>query len=113
MFSSNDFKYNYKKTIWTSGNKARVDMNITGWGKINDLTYVITEHDTLKEYYEKETIVKEVNKSGLFLSGNFDSNKNYGAGLDWVIKNKVIIGTDIKYDRMIEQPLLAIKRKRG
>ncbi len=77
-------------------NNATADLKITTTGELLDVQGVIKYTQENKT----TTITETKSKSGLFLYGQINLNgfDNYGLGLDYTIKNKLIIGTSINYD---------------
>lgn len=108
-FNPKDYQWIYTKTDTTKNKKTIIKITATGWGNISKLDYIINTKDSLV-YITKRTettIIKNTNN--LYLSGGYNTNKNISAGLDWTIKNKVIIGGVIEYDKLTNKPIAGIK----
>lgn len=94
-FSETTIKANKYETKIESNN-ANADLQITTTGELLDVQGVIN--------YEKEIKTIETTKtrdaSGLFLYGqtNLNGFNNYGVGIDYQLKNKIIIGASVNYD---------------
>lgn len=83
-------------TTQLKSNNATANLEITTTGELLDVTGIINYTQENKT----TTITKTKAKSGLFAYGQINLNgfDNYGLGLDYVIKNKIIIGTSANYD---------------
>jgi hypothetical protein len=95
-FKLKDYQYEYNK------NDSITDLYIKGWGSLDSLKIINKHKDKIIEITNTETIYKSSN--GLFISGeyNIPFNKNnvlntpiYKTNLDYIIRNKVIIGGSI------------------
>lgn len=93
-----DFKpsdYSYKlDTI-----DKKFEAHIEGWGGLKKIEVVSKHKDSIIEKTVTKTLV--VNKSSLYLWGGYSFKPSYQAGVDYTIKNKVIVGGAIDYDRNI------------
>lgn len=96
----------YDVTIKTDSSSAEL--------KITSLTKPIDVFGTIKcinkETTTKETIIKP--KSGLFLYGESSINpmlENVGVGLDYQIRNTLIIGTSANYDNISNNVYFNVK----
>ena len=108
-FNPKDYQWIYIKTDTTKNNKTNIKITATGWGNITKLDYIINTKDSIV-YITKQTertIIKNTNN--LYLSGGYNTNKNISVGLDWTIKNKMIIGGVIEYDKVTNKPIAGIK----
>ena len=77
-------------------NNATANLQITTTGELLDVQGVIT----FEQENKTTTITKTKNASGLFLYGqtNLNGFDSYGVGIDYQIKNKIIVGTSVNYD---------------
>lgn len=80
-------------------NNAEALLKITALGEVLDVKGVITYPEVTK------TITNDIyhEKGGLFLYGQGQIDKNpqiFGLGLDWVIKNKYVIGVSANHDNI-------------
>ena len=91
-------------TTLLKSNNATADLKITTTGTLLDVKGVIN-------YKEKITTITEFkNNSGLFLYGQTNTKfDTYGIGLDYVIKNKVIIGVNGNYNTQFDNASLNFK----
>lgn len=108
-FNPKDYQWVYEKTDTTKNKKTTIKINAAGWGNMSKLDYVINTKDSLV-YITKRTettIIKNTNN--LYLSGGYNTNKNISVGVDWTIKNKVIIGGVVEYDRLTNKPIAGVK----
>ena len=100
-------KVNQFSTILKSNN-ATADLKITVIGELLDVTGTIS-------YKEKQTTIKTtktVHASGLFSYGQGSIKSKYQniqIGLDYVIKNKWIIGTSVDYDNFTKSVNFNVK----
>lgn len=94
----------YNTTL--KSNNATATLKITTTGELLDVSGTIdyTQENTTK------TITKIKNKSGLFLYGgtNIDFNR-YELGLDYQIKNTIIVGTSVSHNNISNQSNINFK----
>ena len=45
----------------------------------------------------------------MYISGSYNANKDIGLGLDYTIRNRLIIGTGIEYNTIIKQSVIGLK----
>lgn len=91
-------------TTFLNSNNATADLKITTTGQLLDVQGVIN-------YKEKVTTITEFkNNSGLFLYGQTNTKfDTYGIGVDYVIKNKIIIGVSGNYNTQFESASVNFK----
>lgn len=83
---------------------SRADLKILTTGELLDVTGTIT-------YNQKQTTIKKP-QSGLFLYGEagvIPNANTFGIGLDYQVKNSIIIGTSINYNTELKEPFVSIK----
>lgn len=86
------------------------ELSITTTGEVLDVTGNITSTNEVKTITNEVT--KKTNKSGLFLYGQTSVKpvvNNYTVGLDYQIKNKVIIGTSATYNNQFKTTHINLK----
>ena len=108
-FKPKDYSFTYDKIIESKSKKTKVNMQIKGWGNITNADFNITETDSTKIITNTITKTIEKNNSGLFISGSFNTQKEPAIGLDYIYKNKWIIGTQVQYDNIIQKPIVGLK----
>lgn len=108
-FSPKQYEYTYKDKIDSKSKRTQLDVDIKGWGDITSMSFNMTEKDTIKTIYTKETITKTVTPSTLFLGASFDSEMKPGLNVDYSIKGKVLLGTQVQYNPMTNKPLIGGK----
>ena len=90
-----DFKpsdYTYKlDTI-----NKKFEAHIEGWGGLKKINIISKHKDSIIEKTITNTLV--VNKSTLYLWGGYNFKPSYQAGVDYTIKNTIIVGGAIDYD---------------
>ena len=91
------------------GNKGVAQIEVITTGELLDLSGIIECNERVVE----KTITKYKNKSKLFLSGGIDMRldggiRNIKVGLDYNIKNKVILKGGLGYDITDNQPLVGV-----
>jgi hypothetical protein len=77
---------------------------ITTTGELLDFSVVIQCQDSIIE----TTKTQYKNKSKLFLSGELSTNKDVKAGLDWNIKNKVLLKGGVGYNINTNAPYISV-----
>lgn len=102
-FKPSDYQYEYHKSVYSEGNRVRVDVDGAGWGQIDRMDYVIHQHDTLADTITTIKVTKFKAANVLYLSGQYnmslqDKTSLKGLNLDYTIRNKVIIGTQVMLD---------------
>jgi hypothetical protein len=94
--------------VEVDSNEAKAKLEILTTGQLLDVKGVIT-------YPEKETTIETIklrNKGGLFLYGETSIEptlERIELGVDWVIKNKVIIGASASYNDIAKQSYINAK----
>lgn len=91
------------------GKKGVAQIEVITTGELLDLSGIIECNERVVE----KTITKYKNKSKLFLSGGIDMRldggvRNIKVGLDYNIKNKVILKGGLGYDIIENQPLVGV-----
>ena len=91
------------------GEKGTAKIDVITTGELLDLSGIIECNEKIVE----KTITKYTAKSKLFMSGNIDMSldggiKNVRLGLDYNIKNKVLIKGGLGYDITDNQPLVGV-----
>lgn len=76
---------------------------ITTTGDLLDFSAIIECQDSIKE----TTITKYKNKSQLFLSPSYNTNNQINFGLDWNIKNKVLLKGGVGYELNTNTPYIS------
>lgn len=95
LVKPSDYKYKYKDKFTKDGTEIKVEAD--GWGDINNLKFDIISKDTVKVRPPKKT-------NSLFISGVYvmphskDIKPMYGVGFDYVIRDKVIVGTTTTFN---------------
>ncbi len=89
------------------GEKGIAQIDVVTTGELLDLSGIIECNEKIVE----KTITKYANKSQLFLSGNIDMRldggvKSVRVGLDYNVKNKVILKGGLGYDISDNKPLV-------
>lgn len=92
----------YKQPIKSS--RGNGFANITTTGDLIDFSATIEYSDTIKE----TTITKFKNNSQLFLSLNADTKKNIDLGLDWNLRNKLILKGAIGLESNVTEPYIRV-----
>lgn len=92
------------------GNRSVADVEVLTTGELLDLKAVVTCKDSI---IEKETIITK-SKSNVFVSGGvgFDGQgtiRDINVGLDYNIKNDLLIGIEAGYDLNVQQPFVGIR----
>ena len=91
------------------GEKGIAKIDVITTGELLDLSGIIECNEKIVE----KTITKYTAKSKVFMSGNIDMSldggvKNVRLGLDYNIKNKVLIKGSLGYDITDNQPLVGV-----
>lgn len=92
------------------GNRSVADVEVLTTGELLDLKAVVTCRDSI---IEKETIITKT-KSNVFVSGgiglyNKGIIRDVKVGLDYNIKNDLLIGIEAGYDLEIQQPFVGFR----
>lgn len=92
------------------GNRSVADVEVLTTGELLDLKAVVTCKDSI---IEKETIIIK-SKSNVFVSGGVGFNpqgsvRDLNVGLDYNVKNKVLIGVEAGYDLNVQQPFVGFR----
>lgn len=99
-------KYNQRVV----GNRSVADVEVLTTGELLDLKAIVTCKDSI---IERETIITK-SKSNVFVSGGigFDGEgtvRDINIGLDYNIKNSVLIGVEAGYDLNVQQPFVGLR----
>lgn len=86
------------------GNRSNGKAFITTTGELIDFSAIIECTDTIKE----TTITKYKDKSKLFLSPSYNTNNQINIGIDWNVKNKMLLKGGIGYDINNATPYLSV-----
>jgi hypothetical protein len=86
------------------GKRSSGVAKITTTGDLLDFSAIIECQNSIKE----TTITKYKNKSQLFLSPSYNTNNQMILGVDWNIKNKVLIKGGVGYDINNTSPYLSV-----
>ena len=91
------------------GKKGTAQIDVVTTGELLDLSGIIECNERIIE----KTVTKYKNKSKLFLSGGIDMRldggiRNVRVGLDYNVKNKVILKGGLGYDITDNQPLVGV-----
>jgi len=92
------------------GSRSVADVEVLTTGELLDLKAIVTCKDSI---IEKETIITK-SKSNVFVSGGVGFNPQGGirdlnVGLDYNIKNSVLIGVEAGYDLNVQQPFVGLR----
>jgi hypothetical protein len=101
-------KVNHYNQILDKG-KSKAFLSIGTTGELKYVEGIIKSQDSIIERTVEKTVNTTKNASGLFLFGQYDSQRKIGAGLDYVIRNKIMIGTSVHLDAVSSQPVLTGK----
>lgn len=77
---------------------------ITTTGELLDFCAVIESNDSIVE----KTIIKHRDNSKLFLSGEISSSKDLKIGIDWNIKNKVLLKAGVGANLGTSTPYISV-----
>lgn len=86
------------------GKRSKGSAFITTTGELLDFSAIIECTDTIKE----TTITKYIEKSKLYLSPSYNTNNQINLGLDWSIKNKILLKGGVGYDINNTTPYLSL-----
>lgn len=91
------------------GKKGTAKIDVITTGELLDLSGIIY----CKEKIIEKTITKYTDKSNLFISGGIDMRangelKNIRAGIDYNVKNKVLLKGGLGYDITDNQPFVGV-----
>ena len=91
-------------TTMLKSNNATADLKITTTGELLDVQGVINYTEKIK------TVTEFKNNSGLFIFGQTNTKfDTYGIGVDYVIKNKIIIGASGTYNTQFKTSSINLK----
>lgn len=101
-----DFKpSDYKYTLDTINSKF--EAHLSGWGGLDKINIISKHKDSIITKTTTNTLL--VNKSTLYLWGGYNLRPTYQAGVDYTIKNTIIVGGSIDYDRNTNKVTPGIK----
>jgi len=75
----------------------KFEAHLEGWGGLKKINIISKHKDSIIEKTITNTLV--VNKSTLYLWGGYSFKPSYQAGVDYTIKNTIIVGGAIDYDK--------------
>ena len=99
--------YAYSVDTIYKNKQGDTHLKVDGFGGINNIELTTKYKDSIITI-EKETI-REVSKNTLYLSPSYNTRKEIGLDLDYTIRNKVIVGGKVGYDRLTGQPVVGVK----
>lgn len=86
-----------------SGKRMKGVVHVTTTGELLDLCAEIETNDTIIE----TTITKYKEKSKLFMSGQYNTNSSFQLGVDWNIRNKVLLKGGVGYELNTNAPYIS------
>ena len=86
------------------GNRSSGVATITTTGELLDFYATIECQDSVTE----KTITKYRNNSKLFLSPSYNTNNQVNLGLDWNLKNKILLKGGVGYDINTTKPYISV-----
>lgn len=89
-FKPSDYNYSFDSI------NNNFEAHLKGWGGLDKVNIISKHKDSIIEKTVTKTLV--VNKSSLYLWGGYNFKPSYQAGVDYTIKNKIIVGGAIEYD---------------
>jgi len=89
-FKPSDYSYKFD-TI-----NKKFEAHLQGWGGLDKINIVSKHKDSIIEKTITKTLL--VNKNTLYLWGGYSFKPSYQAGVDYTIKNTIIVGGAIDYD---------------
>lgn len=93
LVNPNDYVYDYSKEVY-SKDSIPVKVEVSGWGDLKDLKVTTTHRET----------TRLVRDNTLYIYGALhkpitgDLREFYGLGIDYTIKDKIIVGSSFKSD---------------
>jgi hypothetical protein len=100
-FKPSDYSYKLD-TVST-----KFEAHLEGWGGLNKVNIISKHRDSIIEKTVTKTLL--VNKSTLYLWGGYSFKPSYQAGVDYTIKNIIILGGAIDYDRELGKTTPMVK----
>jgi|GEM_PF-4557071 len=90
-FKPKDYAYKYD-TI-----NKKFEAHLQGWGGLSKVEIISKHKDSIIEKTVTETLL--VNKNTLYLWGGYSFKPSYQVGVDYTIKNILIVGGNIDYNQ--------------
>lgn len=90
-FKPSDYTYSFDSV------NNKFEAHLKGWGGLSKINIISKHKDSIIEKTIKETVI--VNKNTLYLSGGYSLNRSYQAGIDYTIKNWIIVGGNLDYNQ--------------
>lgn len=93
LINPNDYVYDYSKEVY-SKDSIPVKVEVSGWGDLNNIKVGTS-------YLEKTKYIRD---NTMYLYGSYskpisgDLREFYGLGIDYTIKDKIIVGSSLKSD---------------
>lgn len=100
-FKPSDYSYKFDSI------NNKFEAHLEGWGGLKKVNIISKHKDSIIEKTVTKTLL--VNKSTLYLWGGYSFKPSYQAGVDYTIKNKIIVGGAIDYDRELGKTTPMIK----
>lgn len=101
-----DFKpSDYRYTLDTINSKF--EAHLAGWGGLDKVNIVSKHKDSIITKTISKTLL--VNKNTLYIWGGYNLRPSYQVGIDYTIKNTIILGGNIDYDKNINQVTPGVK----
>lgn len=101
-----DFKpSDYKYTLDTINSKF--EAHLAGWGGLDKVNIISKHKDSIITKTITNTLVS--NKSTLYLWGGYDIKPSYKIGVDYTIKNILIVGGNIDFDKNTQKITPGVK----
>ena len=89
-FKPSEYAYKYDSI------NDKFKVHLEGWGGLSKINIISKHKDSIIEKTITKTLL--VNKSTLYLWGGYSFKPSYQAGVDYTIKNTIIVGGAIDYD---------------
>ena len=100
-FRPSDYKY----TLDTINSKF--EAHLAGWGGLDKVDIISKHKDSIITNTTIKTVL--VNKNTLYIWGGYNTRPSYQVGIDYTIKNKLVIGSNIDYDKDTQQVTPGVK----
>lgn len=93
LVNPNDYVYDYTKEVYNQ-DSIPVKVEVSGWGDLNNLRVETVQLEKLK--YIRDNTMYIYGDYSKPISG--DLREFYGVGIDYTIKDKIIVGSSLKSD---------------
>lgn len=101
-----DFKpSDYRYTLDTINSKF--EAHLAGWGGLDKVNIISKHKDSIITKTTTKTLL--VNKNALYIWGGYNTRPSYQVGVDYTIRNKLVIGSNIDYDKDTQQVTPGVK----